>query len=186
MHQWCVLEVHIVRLCWLKYWWFCWLCFAGLLVMIGVIIYAVKLSENEPADFLRRTYSLSWSFGLSVTSAVICIVSGLLATIGAVRKWQRQIAMWNRELYLPDGSLQLTGWLVDWAISLVWLISHGRDLSLIISSSHIPQSPNHRHCIYFWINFVCDHRLIHFFHSKYTRSRYFEGYHFIEWNQVWI
>ncbi|KAL5010224.1 hypothetical protein ScPMuIL_012529 [Solemya velum] len=62
-------------------------CFlAGLFVMIGIIIYGVKLNESEPADFLRRSYNISWSFGLSATSAVICIVSGLLATIGAVRK----------------------------------------------------------------------------------------------------
>lgn len=58
---------------------------AGVLILIGAIIYGASARDGKysPGGFntgssSRMVYTLSWSFGLSITGAILCFVSGIL------------------------------------------------------------------------------------------------------------
>lgn len=58
---------------------------AGVLILIGAIIYGSSAGDGKypPAQFnsalsRRMVYTMSWSFGLSITGAILCFVSAIL------------------------------------------------------------------------------------------------------------
>ncbi|KAK3106674.1 hypothetical protein FSP39_024937 [Pinctada imbricata] len=63
---------------------------AGLFVMIGDVVYGASISQGKshpmqpPIRYDRYKFDLSWSFGLSVTAAILCIVSAVC--IGFAKK----------------------------------------------------------------------------------------------------